>query len=240
MSRKRNHAGPGHERWLVSYADFITLLFAFFVVMFASSQADRNKARMASEAFQQAFDGPGHGAGNSPKSGPGKAESPGSMKNLEFAMGLLSKQLDPEIRAGKMRVRMSQRGLIVSLSQATFFPSGEEAVDPSTFDILQKVASVIRVLPNPIRAEGHTDSIPIHTARFHSNWELAAARAIAVMELLRDRWGIPAERLAVTGYADTVPIDSNQTEAGRARNRRVDIVVLTHETAERESPKRPD
>jgi chemotaxis protein MotB len=226
MIRKRRRASQAnHERWLISYADFITLLFAFFVVMFASSQADQAKARRVSEAVQAAFDGPRQ---TGPKT-VAEALAPARdlpLPSLEPALKLLASELEREIRAGKMQVRMEQRGLVISLSQATFFPSGEDTIDPSTFGSLEKVAAAMRALPNLVRAEGHTDSVPIHTARFRSNWDLSAARAIAVMELLRDRWGIPADRLAVTGYADTAPIDSDENDAGRARNRRVDIVIL--------------
>jgi chemotaxis protein MotB len=218
----------------VSYADFITLLFAFFVVMFASSEADKNKAKRFSEAVEKAFDG--HGRSRPRPSAKISSSSPaqGSLPSLEPALKLLAHELDSEIHAGKMQVRMEQRGLVVSLSQAAFFPSGEDSLDPSTFGSLDKVAAAIHDLPNPVRLEGHTDSVPIHTARFRSNWDLAAARAIIVMELLRDRWNIAPNRLAVTGYADTVPVDSNDTESGRAHNRRVDIVVLNRSGSEGE------
>jgi chemotaxis protein MotB len=234
---RRRHKGgsePSHERWLVSYADFITLLFAFFVVLFASSQADRNKARRASEAVEQAFDGPAKPALKSE----GREAPAGDLPDLEPSLKRLAKELSAEINAGEMQVRMDPRGIVVSLSQATFFPSGEDAIEPSTFPSLEKVARAVRELPNQVRTEGHTDSVPIHTGRFRSNWDLSAARAIAVTDLFRDRWGIAATRLGVTGYADTAPIDSNETERGRARNRRVDIVILNSNGASREPVQR--
>jgi chemotaxis protein MotB len=224
MRRRKGESHANHERWLISYADFITLLFALFVVLFASSQADKNKARQVSEAVQAAFDGPRHAAVR--KTAGASVPNNAALPSLEPALKLLAAELEPEIRAGKMQVRMDPRGLVISLSQAAFFPSGEDTIDPSTWGSLEKVAAAIRALPNPVRAEGHTDSVPIHTERFRSNWDLSAARAIAVMELLRDRWGIPPGRMAVTGYADTFPIASNENEIGRARNRRVDIVIL--------------
>jgi chemotaxis protein MotB len=134
--------------------------------------------------------------------------------------------LQPEIQSGKMQVRMESRGLVVSLSEASFFPSGTDSLDPSSVETLGKVAAEIAEVPNQIRAEGHTDSIPIHNARFRNNWDLSAARAITIMELLRSRWNVSPERLAVTGYAETAPLESNETPEGRARNRRVDIVIL--------------
>jgi chemotaxis protein MotB len=222
MSRRRPVAAPNHERWLVSYSDFITLLFAFFVVMFASSQADHNKAKRASEAVEAAFDGPQQ---HSIARQPSTVQVPGPAA-LEPALKLLAKELESDIRAGRMQVRMEGRGLVVSLSQSTFFPSGEDSLDPSTYGSLEIVAAAVRDLPNSIRAEGHTDSLPIHSPRFQSNWDLSAARAIAVMQLFRDRCGIAPGRMAVTGYADTVPLDDNASETGRARNRRVDVVIL--------------
>ena len=97
--------------------------------------------------------------------------------------------------------------------------------------MLAKVATSLRDLPNKVRLEGHTDSIPIHTARFRNNWELSAARGIAMLDVLSAKYAIPAERFAIAGYADTSPVASNDTEEGRKRNRRVDIVVLNRLTA---------
>ena len=141
----------------------------------------------------------------------------------------MNKELEAEIHDGKIEMHLEPRGLVVSLRQATFFPSGEDAIDPKTYPIVEKIAQTIRELPNSVRLEGHTDSIPIHTARFHSNWELSAARSIAMMELLSDHFGVPPQRMAIAGYADTAPLDSNDTPEGRAHNRRVDIVILNQQ-----------
>ena len=97
---------------------------------------------------------------------------------------------------------------------------------PGTYPSVEKIARAIAALPSQVRLEGHTDAVPIHNPRFRSNWELSAARSIAMLDLLVSRFGIPAQRLAVAGYADTVPVESNDTETGRAHNRRVDIVIL--------------
>jgi chemotaxis protein MotB len=229
MARRKTSSGPSHERWLISYADFITLLFAFFVVLFAASQ-DRNKVRQVSASVQAAFQGktPPHA---SPPPAPASSPKPAS---LDPPLQKLLRDLDSEIHSGKMQVHMSDRGLTISLSQAAFFPSGTDTLDPSAFPILQKVAAGIRGLPNAIRFEGHTDSIPIRTPRFRSNWDLSAARAISVMERMDEEEQIPPGRIAVSGYADTAPVDSNDSEDGRARNRRVDIVLLNAAAAARE------
>jgi chemotaxis protein MotB len=147
------------------------------------------------------------------------------------SLAYLQTELKKEIESGKMQINLQPRGLVVSLQQATFFPSGEDTLDPATYSSLEKVAVAMRRLPNPVRLEGHTDAIPIHTTRFRSNWELSAARAIAVLDLLTGRLEIPRERVAIAGYADTAPVAANDSEAGRARNRRVDIVILSRQQA---------
>ena len=113
------------------------------------------------------------------------------------------------------------------MREKAFFASGDDAIAPDSLPILAKIAAVVQSLPNPVRLEGHTDARPIHTSRFHSNWELSAARSIAMLELLRDRFQIPPSRMAVAGYAENSPADTNDTEEGRAHNRRVDLVLLS-------------
>ena len=251
MSRKtKPPAHENHERWLVSYADFITLLFAFFVVMFASSNQDKARAQQVSESVRKALE-EGHvtakiaavlggtvndvGQGNAQRKGPGgavKASTEPPAPNTVVAellpsLELLNRELEQEIRAGKLRLSLESRGLVVTLPQTTYFPSGKDSIDPATYPTIEKVAKVIRELPNPVRLEGHTDSVPIHNVRFRSNWDLSAARSIAVLELLAGRFQIPRERLAIAGYADNAPAGPNNTEEGRARNRRVDLVILS-------------
>lgn len=251
MNRRRKHqAHENHERWLVSYADFITLLFAFFVVMFASSQADKGRAKQVAESVQNAL---AHGAasaaiakvskvlggtvddtgqGNAMLRGPGGAkrapeEQMDKVVELLPSMKRLSADLEEEIKAGKIEMNLEPRGLVISLKEAAFFASGDDLVDPKSFSVLERLSGVLRSVPNEVRLEGHTDSVPINTPRFKSNWELSAARAIAMLDVLTKRFRVPQQRLAVAGYADRSPIDSNDSEEGRARNRRVDIVLLS-------------
>jgi len=234
---------------MVSYADFITLMFAFFVVMFATSQTDKAKAQQVSDSVKQALDKGGvasavheilggtvddKGKGNAQMKGPGGSEKSAATQQAVLAellpsMKFLDKELEAEIHEGKIEMHLEPRGLVLSLRQATFFPSGEDAIDPKTYPIVEKIAQTIRELPNSVRLEGHTDSIPIHTVRFHSNWELSAARSIGMMELLSDRFEVPRQRMAIAGYADTAPLDSNDTPEGRAHNRRVDVVILNQQ-----------
>jgi len=250
VSRKKKHPEhENHERWLVSYADFITLLFAFFVVMFASSNQDKVKAKQVSESVRQALEEDHimakvaavlggtvneRGQGNAQRKGPGgakkaEAEEPPDdavvvelLPSLEF----LNRELQHEIETGRLRLTLEPRGLVVTLPQATYFPSGQDTIDPATFPVMAKVVQVIQKLPNQVRLEGHTDSVPISNARFRSNWELSAARSIAMLELLATRFHVSRDRLAIAGYADNVPVKPNDTEAGRAQNRRVDLVIV--------------
>jgi chemotaxis protein MotB len=251
MAKKHGAPEPeNHERWLVSYADFITLLFAFFVVMFASSQTDKARAKQVSEAVEKALDD-GHsisvppavarilggtvddkGQGNAMMKGPGGAQrspkeaQPDNVVELMPSLERLNKELETEIKQGKLEIRLEPRGLVISLRQSAFFPSGTDAIDQSNMPAMRKLAELIATLPNSIQLEGHTDSVPIHNARFKSNWELSCARAIAVLETLCGTFELSRTRFSVVGRADTVPIDSNETPDGRARNRRVDVVIL--------------
>lgn len=264
MARKKKHeAHANHERWLVSYADFITLLFAFFVVMFATSQTDKSKAQAVSESVKKALEGESFkevvnvilggaidnkGQGNAAMKGPGgakilvkttdeKSEPP--VVELLPSLEVLSKELEQEIKAGKLQMSMGARGLTISFTQAALFPSGEDLIDKDAYPSIRKIANAMKQIPNPVRMEGHTDAIPIHNSRFKSNWELSAARSIALLELFTS-FDVSRERLSIAGYADTAPLGANDTEEGRARNRRVDIVILNRTGLKGEPERKPE
>ena len=249
MSRRKRHIpSVNHERWLVSYADFITLLFAFFVVMFATNQNDKHRAKMVSDSVRDAIE---HGTISSRLSnmlGKGKREgqpsdhSPqytlppelqkktdGPPADLKKALSVLQSGLAPEVKAGKVQMRLEPRGLVIDLREAAFFASGDDRLSQASLPVLQKIADVIQTQPNQVRLEGYTDSVPIHNSRFRSNWELSAARAITMLEELADRYHIDPSRMAVAGYAENAAAESNDTEEGRAHNRRVTVVMLTNE-----------
>jgi chemotaxis protein MotB len=256
MRRKHTAAHENHERWLVSYADFITLLFAFFVVMFASTQSDKAKAKQVSESVREALEhgelsaaissvlGRGKHDKSHAQPTPGQAEerpsSPAAAQlppaDLAKSMAALQQALAVELAAGKLGMTLERRGLVISFRESAFFASGDDAIAPPSIPTIAKIAEEVRRLPNPLRIEGHTDSVPIHNSRFRSNWELSAARAIAMMEVLRGSFAIATQRMSVGGYAENAPVDTNETVAGRAHNRRVDLVVLSAE-AELNEPK---
>ena len=260
MPRKKQEAHENHERWLVSYADFITLLFAFFVVMFATSQTDKHKAQQVSDSVKKALEGESiksmvsvilggtiedKGQGNAQHKGPGgmiaapkSTPQPSEAQIVELlpSLQVLSQQLEQEIKSGKLQLSMGPRGLTISFTQAALFPSGEDVIAQDTYPSVQKIATAINQIPNPVRMEGHTDAVPIHNSRFRSNWELSAARSIALLELLTS-FGVARDKLSIAGYADTAPVDNNETEEGRQKNRRVDIVIL-NQTGVKGEPER--
>ena len=250
MSRKKKHEHANHERWLVSYADFITLLFAFFVVLFASSQADRKKQTQLASAMQTAFTPLGSFEAHS-KTPPLTPVSSAALNNakpaalipplpttsnetLEQTEARLRKLLAQQVAAGRippggMTMRITADGLVISLHEAGFFPSGTDEVRAASLPMLYLLATT---LPSgPLRVEGHTDNIPIHTAQFASNWELSTARSTAIARLLLEHGPIDPANLSVAGYAEYHPIASNATEEGRTQNRRVDIIVLRRPAA---------
>lgn len=227
MMRRARQSAPSPDRWLISYADFITLMFSFFVVLYAVAQSDRAKARDLSQSVQLAFGGRAaitRSRPAIPQPAP-KANAAGSREALAPAYADLKQQVKQEIADGKMQVNMDARGIIISLHEKSFFPSGGDAIYPSAFDSMSKVAAIIRDLPNPVLLEGHTDSVPIHNQRFRSNWDLSAARSIAVLQFFEARYGIAPQRFAIAGYADNLPVAGNDSDEGRSKNRRVDIVI---------------
>jgi chemotaxis protein MotB len=244
--RRRETEHENHDRWLVSYADFITLLFAFFVVMFATSQTDKAKAQQVSDSVKKALAGQPIARvvaailGSGPPSAPHiQTHTPlaSPLPELIPSLKILTKELDEEIKAGRIQLSMGSRGLTVSFRQAALFPSGEDVIVASAFPSIEKVARAMKQIPNPARLEGHTDALPIHNSRFRSNWELSAARSIALLEMLTKRFDVPTDRISIAGYAETAPIADNQTDDGRSRNRRVDIVIL-NEMASKGEPER--
>jgi chemotaxis protein MotB len=240
VRKKRPETHSNHERWLVSYADFITLMFAFFVVLFASSQVNKTKVANIGAYFESYIR---DGNARADPVSPAAPEEPGADPTLA---ALTAEELAPvatqlgddlavEIGEGKVAMAMQPRGLVLSLRESALFPPGRDTFNPDATPMLAKVARALQKVPQqPVRLEGHTDNAPIQTSEFPSNWELSAARAVAVMELLRNEFHIDPRRLAVAGFADYHPAGSNDTPEGRARNRRVDIVVLSRSAAQME------
>ena len=238
--RKRPEEHDNHERWLVSYADFITLLFAFFVVMYALSTVNEGKYRILSDSMASAFRNlPINAASDRPavvmppvpvvaKAGaPAKMPDVARQKQRDKMRNVakdILKVMAPLIEQGKVRVLETSRGVTIEINDSVLFSPGQALLQPALAKAMRAVAEVLAPTDFPITIEGHTDNVPINTAQFPSNWELSAVRATTVLRLFADA-GVAGQRLTAIGYADTRPVESNAQADGRARNRRVTILI---------------
>lgn len=237
MRPRSARARVGHDRWLVSYADFITLLFAFFVVLYAFARADQKKQVQVAQAVNHALNSMGGLADRSQKDS-GNAPQPANATGEELLSPMqvkydlsriqhdLSLALAKEISNKTVALEMGRDGLVISLREAGFFNSGSATPKPETLATLGTIADRLSATPYDLRVEGHTDNVPIHTLQFDSNWELSAARATRIARLFLEMNAIPPDRLSAAGYGEFHPVATNDTAAGRAENRRVDLVVL--------------
>ncbi len=238
---RRFNTRVSHERWLVSYADFITLMFAFFVVMFSSARMDKDKMSQLTEAIQSGFQELGASAPAKAGLAPGShadamartaiarpAQADANHKPEDFAaiQKELEKLLSPEIKRREVALRMEPDGLIISLREIGFFGSGSAQIKPQAIGAVHRVAGFLQSRDCSLRIEGHTDNIPIHTASFASNWELSTARATGLVKLLIEGEGFAPERLSAAGYGEFHPVAENSSAEGQQLNRRVDIVVV--------------
>jgi chemotaxis protein MotB len=249
--RKHEEEHENHERWLVSYADFITLLFAFFVVMYSVSQLNEGKYRVLSDSLLQAFKPstppkgsitPDEPRSTMPPISPiaqlasrrDEAQRRARAERMRSLAQQVMQALSPLVQGGQVRVTQSQRGIAVEINASLLFKSAQAALEPDSQKALIAVAQVLGASDNAIEIEGHTDRDPISTPQFPSNWELSGARASSVVRLFIDN-GVAAPRLVAIGYADTRPVDSNDSMDGRSRNRRV-TVLIRPETPEERAP----
>jgi len=240
MARRRRRPAPhvNHERWLVSYADFITLLFAFFTTMYAISTVDAQKMSKMVASMQVALKSdPGVHAAPVPlpQNGVPQPVVP-RLDNLVVLRQQLASRLERQIQQGNVEIGVDARGLVVSIREAGSFPSGSADLSDGARALLAQVAAPLSELPHPVRIEGHTDDTPIRTAAFASNWELSTARATAVVRFLIEEGRVPPHLLAAAGYGEHRPRVPNDSPEGRARNRRVDLVVLADAAAADEAP----
>ncbi|HEY7353652.1 MAG TPA: flagellar motor protein MotB [Terriglobales bacterium] len=231
MKRRRDlPRSSDRDRWLVSYADFITLLFAFFVVMYSAAQLDKRRAGQLATAIQAAFLQKGS-LPPLPADVGGVAESSANELQASPADGQadlkheIELTLATKIANGDVGIRKSSEGLVISLREVGFFDTGSDKIKASSVAAFSQLAEILRRHGSYIRIEGHTDNVPIHNARFSSNWDLSTARATATIRLLI-HYRLDPERMAAAGYAEYHPVASNSTVAGRSMNRRVDIVIL--------------
>ncbi|MEN6460762.1 MAG: flagellar motor protein MotB [Syntrophomonas sp.] len=262
--KKKEEEGEGNmERWLLSYADFITLLMVFFIMMYAMSKVDVNKyAAMANSlsvvltgqamsmldsqgpslaqgvSGQQVIEGPGQAPAN-------QGELNEIKKQIEEFLKVEAAQDQTQGKTGagtatklsdNIIILEQERGLVISFKDTLLFSSGSDELAPGARQLITKVGMALTKIPNYVRVEGHTDNLPIHNTRFPSNWELSVLRATNVVHVLQTDAGIPPDRLSIIGYGQYRPLIANTDALSRAMNRRVDIVILKKKYDYFESP----
>ncbi len=237
MSRRKKQHGEEHEnleRWLITYADLITLLLGLFVVLYSMSQIDLNKYQQWVSAFSQLFGGSGVLAGGKgilvaptpPKSSSDAIASSSQLPRQQNLEVQISAILSSNIQSKKIIITTSTEGLTIHLLERLLFESGSADLKPEAKAVLDTLAEILKFLPNKIRVEGHTDNKPINTVRFPSNWHLSVARALNTAYHLISK-GVPPEKISIVGHSEYKPIAPNDTEENRAKNRRVDIVIVS-------------
>jgi chemotaxis protein MotB len=234
MSKKKHEEHENHERWLVSYADFITLLFAFFVVMYSISSVNVGKYRTVSESIKAALNpivsppsSPTPLALSTSKAALTAPDSPGSKEVAIRKLRTLVKGIKASPQLAMVRITEKMNGdIVITIPDQLLFNSGEAAVRPEALRFLEGLGTAIIELNRHTRIEGHTDNVPIRTAQFPSNWELSSTRAVMVVRVLSELYGVPADHLAAVGHAETRPVTANADAEQRAKNRRVEVVIL--------------
>jgi chemotaxis protein MotB len=260
MSRKRNkhEKGPNHERWLVSYADFITLLFAVFVMLYAMSQTDKKKVEEVIESLRESFGYTKSVSANKVNMlvttdlravpsirpemvnmGPvqpqlrfnktGKEPKHADVQDFRKIKESLEAYLVKHGLQDKVTVDITKRGLVVSLKEVGLFDSGSAYIKLSSYPLLAQVAEQMEKYNNPVRVEGHTDNVPTNSGMFQSNWELSTTRATNIVRHLISYFKFKPWKISAAGYGEFRPIEDNGTPEGRAKNRRVNIVLLSRD-----------
>ncbi|MCK4864272.1 MAG: flagellar motor protein MotD [Gammaproteobacteria bacterium] len=253
MARRKPipHESENTDRWMVSYADFVTLLFAFFVVMYAMSSVNEGKYRVLADTMNEAFkvapkspDPIQIGKENKVISGTEKTKKiikpikvlPKSQRTYEREMQqiakIVSKAVQPLIDQGLIKVTQHKLWVEVEMNSKILFSSADSELEDEALPALKALAEVIKKLPNSVDVEGHTDNVPISNELFPSNWELSASRAASVVHLFT-RYGVDPRRMSSIGYAEFRPVANNATADGRLRNRRVKVVILADKNARR-------
>ena len=241
--RKKQEEHINHERWLISYADFITLLFAFFVVMYSISSVNISKYRVLSDTLESVFASPGstdpiqleeHDTTSPPTVAPVNLielppTPPPVSDKIIRTINDLSQQFNStfaeKIKSKDISIKQGNNWLELEIKSSALFYSGESRLERTAIPILAKAAEILKTSSNPVQVEGFTDNQPISTPKFPSNWELSAARAASVVHLL-NRYGVSPTRMSAIGYGEFKPIADNATNEGRQKNRRIVLVVL--------------
>ncbi len=243
MSRRKKHAPheeEAGEAWLLPYSDLMTLLLAVFIVLFAVSQVDEQKALAMSESFTESMMNGSYAAAKMQElqmeiSSVGSITTTGAAiagmgeeEQMEHLKEALDEKLKEEHLSASVSTGLDKRGLVISLSNAIFFDSGSAEIKAENEHTLLEIADMVSVMSDSyIRIEGNTDNVPMHSDLYPSNWDLSAARAANVVRLFTTKSNLKPEKLIAVGYGEFRPVADNSTEEGRAKNRRIDIIVLS-------------
>ena len=226
------------DRWLLTYADLITLLLAFFVVLYSISKVDSGKFSEVSSALQNVLRGKGPlvlpeemiGIDNE------LGDNRTAVGDLRILQALIRTRLDELGLSAKITANVDQRGLIIRVSESAFFDLGSADLRPEAYRVLDLIFNFLKDIPNHIRIEGHTDNLPISTEKFPSNWELSVNRATVCIRYLIENHNFRPDRISALGYGEYRPIATNDNSDGQRQNRRVDIIVLNWNERSKEPP----
>lgn len=225
MKRLEDESKENKERWLLTYADMITLLLIFFIVMYTISNINAQKFSQVASSLSKTFTGTDYIIGDYS----GKSIVPGNMEK-KSNLGDVQNQVNAFIKENNLQGMVSdyidERGLVISLQDSLLFDLGSADIHQDEKQVLVKIGTMLKDLPNQIRIEGFTDNLPIHNNKFDSNWELSVIRATNVLKILIQDSGISPNRISAIGYGEFRPVAPNDTEDNRKLNRRVDIVIM--------------
>ena len=226
MARKKRYVEPeNRDRWMVSYADFVTLLFAFFVSLYALSNVNETKYKKLSESLSAAFRPASQHSVQAPSEFPRIVErfttvfSPSYRRVVEVLQGLE--------RSEGVTLLYDQNSITIRVAETNLFSPASDELRAEARPVLDEVASVLEGIEQDVRIEGHTDNIPINTPGFPSNWDLSTARSLTVLKYFINNHGLVPGRFSAVGYGEFSPIETNDTPDGRMKNSRVDIMILT-------------
>lgn len=252
LARRRPSHGSkvvGRDRWLIPYADLVTLLFAFFTALYAVTAVDASRLSTMADGLRAAVGTPPKATidkpeGLSPQSEESQPaqpiETPTPVEpdrgDVKEARAAILRDLGDMLDAKSLELIEDKRGLVLAIPESNSFDAGRADLSSQAQTLMRRIAGVLAGVPNAIRVEGHTDDAPIHTAQFTSNWDLSTARATRVIDFFISRGGVAPERLSAAGYSYYHPRASNESVEGRARNRRVDLVILNTTTRANEEP----
>ncbi|MBI5474546.1 MAG: OmpA family protein [Ignavibacteriae bacterium] len=224
MIRSKKHKRSVHDnadRWLLTYADLITLLLGLFVILYTMSKVDNTKYLSVVKALGGMFGQEGVLQGSN---APMQHQAVGSQEEIA---GKIRAAMTEDLKTNMVDVSQDSRGVVVHLAEELLFPSGSATLKSSSLSRLDKLGEVLATLRNDIRVEGHTDNVPINTSTFPSNWQLSVARAMNTGDYLMSRHGLSPERVTIVGYSQYKPLAPNTSEENKAKNRRVDIVIVS-------------